>query len=74
MSCGDDKTIKLWSFEDTCKLIHTFEGHTNLVYSIIHISGTKYIVSGSWDKSLRIWNYKTYECINTLLGHDGRVY
>ena len=30
--------------------------------------GTK-IVSGSWDKTIRVWNVDTGECILTLKGH-----
>ena len=54
-------------------MIHTFEGHTSLVTTVIHIPDTKYIISGSYDKTLRIWNYETYEHINTLYGHDNGV-
>ena len=54
-------------------MIHTFEGHTEYVSTVRHIPGTKYIVSGSSDKTLRIWNYETFEHINTLYGHEERV-
>ena len=30
------------------------------------------IVSGR-DKSIKIWNYETIQCINTLLGHEQYV-
>jgi WD40 repeat protein len=54
-------------------MIHTFKGHTDIATSVIHIPDTKYIISGSIDKTLIIWNYKTYEHINTLYGYDGSV-
>ena len=42
ISCSEDKTIKLWCLEeeDTWKLIHTFEGHTDSIHTIIHIPDT----------------------------------
>ena len=47
-------------------MIHTFKGHTGSAYTVIHIPDTKYIISGSGDKTLIIWNYETYEYINTF--------
>ena len=35
--------------------------------------GTK-IVSGSYDKTIRVWNVDTGECILTLKGHTWSVY
>ena len=34
---------------------------------------TKFIVSGSNDKIIKIWNYEVGQCIKTLKGHDGGV-
>ena len=34
--------------------------------------GTK-IVSGSYDKTIRVWNVDTGECILTLKGHTGNL-
>jgi len=31
-------------------------------------------IGGSWDKSIKIWNLKTNQCINTLTGHNKLVY
>ncbi len=56
MSCGYDKTIKIWSYE-TYKLLGTLTGHSDLVMSLAHIQNTKLILSGSWDSTIKIWNY-----------------
>ena len=34
--------------------------------------GTK-IASASWDKTLKIWNAQTGQCVSTLPGHSGDV-
>jgi WD40 repeat protein len=34
----------------------------------------KFLVSGSWDSSIRVWDPKTEECLQTLEGHDGIVF
>ena len=31
---------------------------------------TGYIISGSYDKTVRIWNADTGECVRTLEGHS----
>ena len=33
----------------------------------------KYIVSGSSDKTIKIWDFKTGKCLNTLEGHSYSV-
>ena len=32
--------------------------------------GTEYIISGSRDKTIRIWDADTGECVRTLEGHS----
>ena len=34
---------------------------------------TKLILSGSRDKSIKIWNYETGELIHTLIGHNDTI-
>ncbi len=31
-----------------------------------HIPNTQYIISGSEDKTIKIWNYETYKLVHTL--------
>ena len=33
----------------------------------------QYVVSGSWDKTVRIWDVESGDCIKTLEGHTERV-
>ncbi|KAI9844124.1 MAG: hypothetical protein M1838_002320 [Thelocarpon superellum] len=51
---------------------HEDEGHVECVYTIQYCG--KYLVSGSRDKSLRIWNLDTRRLVRKpLLGHVGSV-
>lgn len=48
-------------------------GHSNSVTSIAFSPDSKYIVSGSYDKTARIWNVQTGEGGHTLGGHTDAV-
>ena len=64
--------IKILDFS-TGKLLHTLEGHTGDIYSVSYSPNGNYVVSGSWDKTVRIWNANSGECVNTLEGHTKSV-
>ena len=49
--------------------IRTFKGHTGSVYSVAISPNGKYIVSGSWDKTIKLWDINTGELIRTFKGH-----
>ncbi|WXC53981.1 hypothetical protein QX201_013625 [Fusarium graminearum] len=45
---------------DACLL--TLEGHSSSVSSVVFSHDSKKVASGSWDKTIRIWNAETGEC------------
>ena len=49
------------------------EGHTSVVNSVGFNHDDTKIVSGSYDRTIRVWNVATGECILTLEGHTGEV-
>ena len=51
------------------KLINTLEGHTDWIYSVAISPDNTKIVSGSLDRSIRVWNIESGNLINTLEGH-----
>ena len=48
-------------------------GHTSPVDSL-EISFEGFLISGSSDKSIKVWNIETGECLKTLTGHSGSVF
>ena len=51
-----------------------FGGHASNVSSVAVSPDGRYIVSGSWDKTLRVWELETGRCLHTLQeGHWGEV-
>ncbi len=51
-----------------------FEGHEGKVDSVAFSPDGKIIASGSWDKTVRLWNVATREEITSLTEHTGPVY
>ncbi|KAH7904024.1 quinon protein alcohol dehydrogenase-like superfamily [Hygrophoropsis aurantiaca] len=51
-----------------------FEGHTGSVTSVAYFSDGKHIISGSSDKTVRIWNVESQKQEGGCLMHDGEVH
>ena len=61
MTCSNDETLKLWTFD--LQLVQTLTGHTGFVFSVKSKQlGTYY--SGGEDKALKIWNNE--DCSQTI--------
>jgi len=86
ISCSDDKTIKIWNshsyllklFRNCNSKISRYSSNTNLeylnkIYSLAIIPSSKNIVSGSDDKTIKVWNSTTLQLISTLTGHTDLV-
>jgi WD40 repeat protein len=55
-------------------LVNTLQGHSGPVSSLAISPDGKTLVSGSWDKTIKLWNLATGEQIRTLTGHSEWVY
>ena len=55
------------------KVLRRMEGHTDHISSISITREGHHVVSGSYDRSLRLWDLTSGECIRTLWGHTDRV-
>jgi guanine nucleotide-binding protein subunit beta-2-like 1 protein len=76
VSASRDKTIVAWksvdtNSEDEEKAIpqRRLEGHSDFVEDIALSNNAEFALSASWDRSLRLWNLKTGDCITKFLGH-----
>jgi len=54
-SCSADRTARVHSLADG-KLLKTFSGHADWVYSLAYNEATKSLATGSFDGEVRIWN------------------
>ena len=61
----------LWSLYNDNK--QTMCGHTGVVTCVAHSPDGKRLVSGSSDKTLKVWDADTGQEIRTLVGHTGAI-
>lgn len=55
-SCSYDKSLKIWDVKNNFTEIATLLGHTSAVYSMSLSNNEEKIISGSNDKTIRIWD------------------
>ncbi|MEG4287471.1 serine/threonine protein kinase [Microcoleus sp. C2C3] len=55
------------------RCVFTLPGHSSFVNSLAISPDGKILASGSWDKTIKIWNLETTELLGTLTGHSDRV-
>ena len=53
--------------------MQTLEGHEDKVYSVSYSPDGQTVASGSDDKTVRIWDVESGECMQTLEGHSNWV-
>ena len=71
-SGSDIKKVQLWITE-TGALVHTFNGHTDLVEGVAFSPDQRYICSGSRDSTVRLWDTATGETKRTFGCHTSGV-
>jgi WD40 repeat protein len=73
LSCGDDKTLKLWEVSSG-REIRTFAGHLRMVESLAVSPDGQLALTGSWgDTSLKLWDVANGRQIRTFKGHQYAV-
>jgi WD40 repeat protein len=66
ITCCSGGLIKIWSTESG-ECLKTLTEHTNRVEGLIVSNDKKYLISGSSDKTIRVWNIENdFECVQTL--------
>ena len=72
---GWNGKIKLWlkNNNGTQQLLKTLPGHNKTISQVKFSPDGKFIASASWDKTIKLWNAKNGDYIDTLKHHKGGV-
>lgn len=66
-----DRTVKLWNLDG--RQLCTFSGHSSLIDAVIFSPNGRFVVSSSWDYTIKVWDVITKELVQTLSEHSGWV-
>lgn len=66
-SASTDRTIKLFASDGHC--LRTLTGHKGAVYDLQLLRSGSLLMSGSLDKSIKLWDVRTGKCLQTLKNH-----
>ncbi len=70
---GKAGEVRLWDVADG-KLLHTFTGHTDAIYTIALSPDGKTFATGSYDQKIILWDLLARKPLRTLEGHNGAVF
>ncbi|KAJ1923893.1 hypothetical protein IWQ60_005587 [Tieghemiomyces parasiticus] len=72
VSASGDRTAKLWDIREptTPACAATFTGHGEDVYSVAYHPGSLHVVTGGYDKTVRIFDVTTETMMKSFAGHD----
>ncbi len=77
LSSSRDKTLIVWQLtRDESQYgvaKKALRGHSHIVEDCQLTADGQYALSGSWDKTLRLWNVANGECVTRFDGHTGDV-
>ncbi|KAH8741989.1 coatomer protein complex subunit alpha [Cryptosporidium ryanae] len=74
-SASDDRTIKLWRYNDIKAWeIDTLRGHFNNVSCVIFHTNKDWLLSDSEDRTIRVWDLSKRTCIHTYRRDSDRFW
>jgi WD40 repeat protein len=71
LSASDDKTVKMWDQAGVC--IRTYKGHADAVRAVVACPSEVSLCTGSWDKTVKLWETTSAQCCRTFEGHASPV-
>ena len=69
LACGSED-LRIWCLQTGS--FFNLIGHKNDVVCLLQLKSNE-LISGGQDKLIKIWNFLTKTCLNTLIGHEGEI-
>jgi COMPASS component SWD3 len=70
-----DNTVRLWSYQ-AGRCLKTYRGHVNKRFccfaDFLSPGSDKFVISGSEDSKLYIWDLQSKACVATIDAHSGK--
>lgn len=70
---SEDNSVKIWNLRER-KCEYTIAAHTNIISRVLFEKNIgNYILTASYDNTVKLWAHPGWTPIKTLSGHDGKV-
>ena len=69
---GSHDDLRIWDLK-TYQEIRTLSGHNRGIYSVAVSADTKHIISGGYDKIVRLWCFHTGKLLSCFEGHSSDI-
>ena len=53
---------------------YVLQGHTGGVFTLAFAAHDQQLISGNFDRTIRVWNLQTGESVKVLRGHTGGIW
>lgn len=80
LSTSRDKKLMVWNYcpdkqEGAAGYARrAYTGHSQAIQDFCLSSNSKYAITASWDKTMRLWDIETGESMRTFIGHTSDVF
>ncbi|XP_069510657.1 F-box and WD repeat domain containing protein 10B [Ambystoma mexicanum] len=68
-----DRKVRLFDISLMKEVLPLIHGHAGSIRAVVICEERGFVVSGSYDLSIRKWNYHTGECLRMFRGHTGTI-
>jgi WD40 repeat protein len=74
VATGDSNgNIYVWNFATSTEPPSILQGHQGLILSLAYSPSGRWLASGSHDRTIKIWDTITGQCVQTLEGHTDHI-